>query len=113
MSSPLSERVLQSRQQIVEVAQAMLDGKLGILEGCQRLVGYRWDVDPEQEDRELLGILGIQSQTDHLPVGRAREHWSPEALRAKDTEIAENETFFRESALQCCLVLVERYSRPA
>jgi len=70
-------------------------------------------VDPKQEDRELLRMVGIESQTDHLPLGRWREQWAPEALRIKDQEIVENEEFFRESAHEICRILVERYSRPA
>ena len=113
MSTPSAEQIAQTRREIVAVARAILDGRVGVIEGSRRLVGLRWDVDPEQEDRELLGMVGIESQTDHLPLGKWREQWSPDALKAKDAEIAENEEFFRESAYEICRILVERYSGPA
>ena len=105
--------LLERRQRIVETAQAVLDGQLGLLEGCHRLASLSYTVDPHMEDKELLSMVGIASQTDHLPIGAWRREWAPEALRAKDAEMAENEDYFRESALESCRALVERYSRPA
>lgn len=72
----------------------------------------RADLDPAQEDSDLLGMAGIESETDHLPLGPVRQYWEPEALRRKDAELAECETFFRDSAVKMCRALVERYSRP-
>ena len=77
------------------------------------MMADRLDVDPEQEDAELLGICGIESKTDHLPLGSVRQYWDPEALQRNDAELAECEEFFRNSAMAMCRALVDRYSRPA
>jgi len=64
---------------------------------------------PVDEDYSIF--LGIESETDHLPVGDVRRHWSPEALSQKDIEIQEVETFFRERALKAARALITRYER--
>lgn len=84
-----------------------------MIAGAREMMRYRLDVDPEQDDGNLLGMAGIESQTDHLPVGDVRRYWDPSALRLKDAELADNEEFFRESAMSCCRAIVEEYSRPA
>jgi hypothetical protein len=105
--------LLAARARIVEIAQAILEERSGIIAGAREMMWLRLDVDPDQEDEDLLGMAGIESQTDHLPLGEVRQHWDAEALLAKDAELAEQEAFFRESALACCRAIAERYSRPA
>ena len=113
MSELSYSELVAARARVVEVARAILTGDLGVIEGSRQLMKVRLDVDPEQEDEDLLGMCGIESQTDHLPIGSVRQHWLPIALRQKDVEIAENEAFFRDSALAMCRALVERYSPAA
>ena len=102
-----------ARARIVEIASAILDGRLGVVEGARRLMAFRFDADPGQEDKDLLGMCGIESQTDHLPLGPVRQDWDPSELRRMDAEIADHEAFFRESALRRCRALVQRYARSA
>ena len=113
MSELSYSELVAARARVVEVARAILTGDLGVIEGSRQLMKVRLDVDPEQEDEDLLGMCGIESQTDHLPIGPVRQHWHPIALRQKDLELAENEAFFRDSALAMCRALVERYSPAA
>jgi hypothetical protein len=109
---PYSE-LLAARLRIAEIAAAVLDRRVGIIEGSRQLMEFRLDVDPDQEDSDLLGMCGIESQTDHLPLGAVRQYWDAEALRLKDAELADHESFFQHSAFEMCRSLVERYSRPA
>ena len=99
-------------RQLLDIAQGVLAGRIGIIEGARLIMPLRPDLDPENEDQDLLAITGIESQTDHLPLGPWRAEWSPEALRAKDEELAENEDFFREAMFRRCRSLIERFSRP-
>lgn len=105
--------LLAARARLVEIAQAILDGRVGVIAGARTMMRYRLDVDPEQDDQDLLGMTGIESQTDHLPLGDVRKYWDPEALREKDAELAQCEAFFREHAVACCRAIVDRYTRPA
>ena len=113
MTHPSDSQSAFARARIAEIAAAILDGRLGVIEGSRRLMEFRVEADPEQEDPDLLGMCGIESQTDHLPLGPVRKYWDDDALRRKDAELAENEAFFRESALEMCRSLAGRYSRSA
>ena len=74
---PYSELLAARRR----IATNILDGRVGIVEGSRQLMEFWLSVDPEQEDSDLLGMCGIESQTDHLPLGDVRQYWDAEALR--------------------------------
>jgi hypothetical protein len=111
----IGSRTLNSSRpgRIVEIAQAILEERSGVIAGAREMMWFRLDMDPDQEDEDLLGMAGIESQTDHLPLGDVRLYWDAEALLIKDAEMAEQEAFFRDSAFACCRAIVERYARPA
>ena len=64
-------------------------------------------------DEDFLMFVGIESATDHLPVGEVRKHWAADALVLKDAEIKEAEAFRRDLALKAAQNLILRYERPA
>jgi hypothetical protein len=74
-----------NKLQIAALAEAFLHGELDPLTTCRRilpLVG-----DPERLDPDVTTIVGIDSETDHLPDPEHRHQWEPQALIEKDTEI--------------------------
>jgi hypothetical protein len=104
---------LEARRRVVETAEAILDGSLGMVEGASRLAALRHEVDPHEEDVDFRALAGIDSQTDHLPVGSIRERWDAAALRAKDVELAGHEADFRDAVVRMCRNLVARYAPPS
>ncbi len=52
------------------------------------------------KDRKF--IMGIESETDHLPVGEVRKLWASFALKEKDVEIARAEELYRADFLETC-----------
>jgi hypothetical protein len=83
------------------VAEAVLDGRTTILEAVRELVPLAWtDAIADVEDRRLL--IGIGSETDHLPVGEVRKLWAPYALAIKDVEIARCEERYKTEFLAAC-----------
>jgi hypothetical protein len=94
--------------QIVTIARSILSGEIGIIAGARQINGWRFDVGAEH-DPDFLLFVGLDSETDHLPVGESREHWSAEALQAKDAEIARCESFYRTRALEACRRLIQKY----
>ena len=66
-------------------------------EGCAT---RHTDAIADVEDRRL--IIGIESETDDLPVGEARKLWAPDALKTKDVEIARFEELYRRQFLEAC-----------
>ena len=100
----------EAREIIVGAAREVLAGELGLLEGARVIASHRLHLDPDQEDEDLLGIAGIESQTDHLLLGEHRLRWQADALPAKEAEIAEAERVFGPSVLKSCSALIRRYS---
>jgi hypothetical protein len=100
------------KSQILSVAKSLLAGQTGVIAASRQLSRYWSDVEPEL-DEFLIGFVGINSETDALPIGEVRQHWSPEALERKDHEIAEAEDLYREGAMKDANRLVQLLEGPS
>jgi hypothetical protein len=88
-------------QQARDVAESVLAGRTKVLEAIRAFVPLaHTDAIADVEDRRL--IIGIDSQTDHLPVGEVRKLWAPSALKEKDVEISRAEELHRSDFLEAC-----------
>jgi hypothetical protein len=102
----------QSRQrttpesQILSLAKQFLAGQLGVIAASRKLSPLRHEVETELAE-VLLVFTVIDSDTDALPIGAVRQHWSPEALERKDGEIIEVENFYRQSATEAATRLLQ------
>ena len=89
-----------------EIAQAGLDGRTTVLEAVRALVFLaHTDAVADVEDRKF--IIGIESDTDHLPVEEVRKLWASSALNEKDVEIARAEELYRADFLETCRRIVQ------
>ena len=89
-----------------KIAQDVLDGRTSVLEAVRALVSLaHTSAVADVEDREF--IIGIESETDHLPVGEVRELWASSALQEKDVEIARAEEFYKDEFLKTCRRIVQ------
>jgi hypothetical protein len=88
-----------------EVAQSVLDGRITVLEAARALVSLaHTDAIADIEDRKL--IIGIESETDQLPVGEVRKLWASYALKEKDAEIVRAEELYKADFLEACRRIV-------
>ncbi len=94
------------KKEALAVAQDMLDGKKGVIEGARLLVNLRPGVTRDEFDPYFLPFVAIASETDGLPVGEERKLWADYALEKKDKEIRQAEDSFREEALTACRALI-------
>jgi hypothetical protein len=101
------------RAKIVELAQAMLDGALGIIEGSRRLNDLREALGIHHLDDDFVGFVVIDSETDDLPIGDVRRLWNKEVLVHKDREVEEAERLYRDGAFEDCRKLIARFGRPS
>jgi Protein of unknown function (DUF2489) len=101
------------RAKVVEIAQAMLDSTLGIIEGSRRLNDLREALGIYHLDDDFVGFVGIDSETDHLPIGDVRRLWNEEALVHKDREVEGKERWYRDGAFEDCRKLIARFGRPS
>lgn len=95
-------------ERVVNLCTDYLEGRMGLIETSRELDRYSvalrmgWDND-------FLTFRVIDSQSDHLPVGRFREGWANDALAKKDMEIKRVEDFYRAAAVKSAQNLINRY----
>ena len=92
---------------IVATSRRILSGELGIVAGARQLSGLRLDVDAER-DADFIFFVGVDSETDHLPVGEVRSRWSADTLKAKNEELQAYEASVRGRAFEVCKSLIPR-----
>jgi hypothetical protein len=104
------EEILQAQRAVVERATAIIEGRLGVLEGCKQLsaVGHKLLTD-RFDDKDFSLFEAIASESDNLPTGTARRYWSAEALEREDREIARYEAVVREQVYAACRNVLARF----
>lgn len=102
--------VKETRREMVCIARGILNGATGVVAGAREIARMRFgstmDYDPD-----VLVFVGIDSESDHLPLGDVRRHWDAEALKTKDKELRDYEARVRERVLRACESFIARYSR--
>ena len=73
-----------ARKRVVEIAGGILAGRLRPLLGARYLSRYVHDLEDEISHDAWCTIVGVDSESDDLPIGPERQYWAPEALREKD-----------------------------
>jgi len=90
-------------------ATAMIEGSVGIIEGCRLLHSLSYDIVPDWRADEDFGLFGaVASETDVLPIGSVRQHWDALALEREDAKIAHAENLYREQVVAACAHLLGR-----
>ena len=99
-------------EDLLNTAEAVLKGQVGIIIGSRKLQSYRHELAGDL-DEDFLPFIGVDSMTDHLPVDEERQNWSREALQRKDKEIKEAEDFYREMIFESSRKLIARFKKQA
>ena len=111
MSLP-EANVATNRQKVAQIAQGILDGRISIIAGARQISGFcGGHIGLDERDPDLNTFVGIDSETDDLPVGDVRQYWASDALAQKDVEIARCEAMYRELAFEAASHLVARFAR--
>jgi hypothetical protein len=106
------EEWLRDCKEVVDVSSNILDGTMGVTEGARLLAALRFRVRAE-DDEDFLVFTGIDSQTDHFPLGDVRSRWNVDALARYDAERQRAESDFRKSAEEACRNLIQKYANAA
>jgi len=104
-----SAEVQTARARAAELASRVLAGLESPLVAARELCRLRFSVGLPEDDRDFLTFVGVDSDTDALPVGPARVHWAPEALVAKEDEIARAEKWALQFAGEAFKSIVQRF----
>ena len=101
----------ETRTTAVATANAIINGELGLIQGCIRLSSLAHDLVPDwRVDQDFVIVGGVASETDDLPTGGAREYWSQTPLGREDKKIAEYETRIRETVFSACRNIASRFA---
>jgi hypothetical protein len=100
-----SEGTTDVKSRILSLSKQLLTGQLGVIAASRQLSPLRNEVETELAE-VLVVFTGIDSETDTLPIGDVRQHWSPEALELKDREIRDAENIYRDSAIEAATQLL-------
>jgi hypothetical protein len=82
----LPDDVISKRTELVSVANAMLDGKMDLIEGVRRVCSLRFAIaDPDND--MFLSFRAIESETDHFPLGEMRSRCATDFLQRMDADM--------------------------
>ncbi|RXT24914.1 MULTISPECIES: DUF2489 domain-containing protein [unclassified Bosea (in: a-proteobacteria)] len=99
----------EARTEISRTAQAMLSGAMSLFEGARRIASLRFPADLET-DPDVMAFVGIDSETDAMPLGSVREYWQSDALEKLRPEIAKAEAWAHNFGSPSAERLAARFS---
>jgi len=99
------------KREVVRLATQMIEGSLGVIEGCTKLATISHDLEFLGSIDDFNIFVAVNSETDHLPIEPSvRTLWSGKALIRIDAEIAEYERAARSNVRKACEILILRFS---
>lgn len=102
---------MEARLAAVAYAKAILNEEIGFFEGCLRLADLTPAlVDNWIDDPDFVLFGAIASEVDGLPIGRARQYWSAEALEREDRKLGSYESAVKDEVREACRNVVARFS---
>src|SRR5262245_46979328 len=99
--------VIEARRLILESAKDVLSGTISPIEGARNIARTRFDARLES-DPDILRFVGIDSETDALPIGTDRIHWQTQALAQLQGEIDKSQARARDAVATYCQSLLSR-----
>jgi hypothetical protein len=91
-----------------DIASGVVEGDIGIVQGCRGIVALLADLPPAcQEIEELKVIVGVSAETDDFPLGDVRQFWATDTLSESDAELARYLEGVAGSVREACRRLVE------
>jgi len=96
----------EAKKEILYIAQEMLKGSIDLIIGCRLIKSLRHQTNIS--DNEIfVPFIGIDSQTDHYPLGKVRELCDPDYLARVDKEISDFLAFTSEYIRDACRDLIK------
>jgi hypothetical protein len=104
------EYIAKQRLKVVDLVTQVIDGKISILLAARQIVQLRFEIGVDENDKDILVFVGIDSESDSLPLGSERAHWSEEALKNKENEIKSTEKWALDFGIEACKSLKARFT---
>ena len=98
------------RRQAIEVAQGVLEKRLGICEGSRALASLAHDLVPDwRVDPDFVVLGALDSDSERFPLGALRDRWDPKALALLDIEREEMERRVEPDVMAACRSILARF----
>jgi Protein of unknown function (DUF2489) len=102
----------QSREKAVATARAVLEGKIGVIEGCRLISTLAPDLVADwKTDPDFLVLAALDSETDDLPVGAQRKLWEKKALAERDKILSKIEGEAKPDVHAACRNIIRRLAQ--
>jgi hypothetical protein len=98
-----------ARSKACEIASDVVNGSVRPLLGARMLIGYLHRLENEIDRDVYLLVLGVDSESDALPIGPERQYWTPDALADKDRKADEYEAKVRVDILEAATYIMKRF----
>lgn len=72
------------KNQVAEIASSIVGDRIRPLLGVRMLLPFLRQLEKEIHEDALLFLLGVDSESDALPLGAERQYWADHALHEKD-----------------------------
>lgn len=86
----------------LSTAQAVLEDRIGIPEAVRTLSSHYSSGSKLVSEDDYNLFRGIDSETDHVPLGAVRAHWHTDSLKEKDAEVTKYEELSRNLVRSAC-----------
>ncbi|EDY84537.1 hypothetical protein VDG1235_4168 [Verrucomicrobiia bacterium DG1235] len=97
-------------EKLLKLCDQIIENRLGLTIGSRRMNGFR-ELMKEDKNEEWMIFIGIDSETDHLPIGDEKNHWNKEILKKKEKELEEIEDHYRPYALESLVSIKTKYTK--
>jgi hypothetical protein len=74
-----TERLL-AREKLIRTLEQMIGGKLSFIEGSRIVSGLMDRAGYDRLSEPFVRFVAINSETDAVPVGKARDLWHPDSV---------------------------------
>lgn len=102
----------EENNKVSQVALEVINNKMNAIEGCRRIIPILYNLGKTIETYEPLKILvGIDSQTDHFPFGKTRDHYDKNYLDELDHELEECMRLFKDDIFKACRKILQDLSK--
>jgi hypothetical protein len=102
-------QALAALRSILTTMERMLDGSLPYIEGSQTIARLRFDADVDESDPDILPFVGVDSETESLPIGDKRKLWSAANRKRLQPRIDEAERWAKGILESHCRNFIQRF----
>lgn len=96
-------------KELLSTARDMISCRKNLIEGVRQICSLSHSInDPDNSVFNLL--VGVESETDHFPLGKERDNWNAESLNRLDVEMEEYISDIKDDVLQSCNEIIRLYN---